>query len=62
MAEASILGRDERVELIDGEIIDMTPIGSAHAGKTNRLDRLVARAAADGLALVSVQSPLRLDA
>ena len=40
----------------------MTPIGSAHAGKTNRLNRLFARAAADGLALISVQSPLRLDA
>jgi Uma2 family endonuclease len=40
----------------------MTPIGAAHAGKTNRLNRLFARAAADGLALVSVQSPLGLDA
>ena len=40
----------------------MTPIGSVHAGKTNRLNRLFARAAADGLALVSMQSPLRLDA
>ena len=38
----------------------MTPIGSVHAGKTNRLNRFFARAAADGL--VSVQSPLRLDA
>jgi Uma2 family endonuclease len=62
MAEAGILAQDDRVELIGGEIFDMTPIGSAHAGKTNRLNRLFARAAADGLALVSVQSPLRLDA
>ena len=62
MAEAGILTQDDRVELIGGEIFDMTPIGSAHAGKTNRLNRLFARAAADGLALVSVQSPLRLDA
>jgi len=61
MAEVGILTRDDRVELIDGEIIDMTPIGSAHAGKTNRLSRLVARAVAEGFALVSVQSPLRLD-
>lgn len=62
MAEAGILTQDDRVELIGGEIFDMTPIGSAHAGKTNRLNRLFARAAADGIALVSVQSPLRLDA
>lgn len=62
MAEAGILTANDRVELIGGEIFDMTPIGSAHAGKTNRLNRIFARAAADGLVLVSVQSPLRLDA
>ena len=37
----------------------MTPIGSAHAGKTDRLNRLFARAAADGLVLVRVQGPLQ---
>jgi Uma2 family endonuclease len=62
MAEAGILTQNDRVELIGGEIFDMVPIGSAHAGKTNRVNHLFARAAADGLALVSVQSPLRLDA
>ena len=62
MAEAGILTPNDHVELIGGDIVDMTPIGSAHAGKTNRLNRLFARAAADGLALVSVQGPLRLDA
>jgi Uma2 family endonuclease len=62
MAEAGILTQNDRVELIGGEIFDMAPIGSAHAGKTDRLNRLFARAAADGLALVSVQRPLRLDA
>ena len=62
MAEAGILTQDDHVELIGGEIFDMAPIGSTHAGKTNRLIRLFARAAADGLALVSVQGPLGLDA
>ena len=62
MAEAGILTHNDHVELIGGEIFDMAPIGSTHAGKTNRLNRLFTRAAADGFALVSVQGPLRLDA
>jgi Uma2 family endonuclease len=62
MAEVGILTQNDHVELIGGEIIDMVPIGSTHAGKTDRLNRLFARAAADGLVLVRVQGPLRLDA
>jgi len=62
MAEAGILIDPHRVELIDGEIFDMPAIGSPHAAVTNRLARLFARALRDEVALVSVQSPLRLDA
>jgi Uma2 family endonuclease len=62
MAEAGILTDPRRVELIDGEIIDLNAIGSPHAAITNRLNRAFARAAAEGLVLVSVQNPLRLDA
>jgi len=61
MAEAGILKYEDRVELIEGEIIDMTPIGSGHAGKTNRFAFVFARAAMEGLAVVSIQNPLRLD-
>lgn len=61
MAEAGILTRAHRVELIDGEIIDLNAIGSPHAAVTNRLARLLNRTVADATALVSVQSPLRLD-
>jgi Uma2 family endonuclease len=62
MAEAGILPNAHRIELIDGEIFDMPAIGSPHAAVTNRLNRHFARAVADGLTLVSVQNPLRLDA
>jgi len=62
MAEAGILSHPQRVELIDGDIFDMNPIGSRHAAVTRRLERQFARAVADGIALVSVQNPLRLDA
>ena len=62
MAEAGILSDPHRVELIDGEIIDMAAIGSPHAAVTNKLVRCFAQAAADGLMLMSVQNPLRLDA
>lgn len=62
MAETGILGPEDRVELIEGEIVDMAPIGSAHAGTVNRLARLAAKAMAEGNVLVSMQNPLRLDA
>jgi Uma2 family endonuclease len=62
MAEAGILTDRHRVELIDGDIIDMAAIGSPHAEVTNRLARLFARALRDEAALVNIQSPLRLDA
>jgi len=62
MAEAGILTRADRVELIDGEIIDLPPIGSPHAAIARRLNRLFARAAAEEIVLVSQRNPLRLDA
>lgn len=62
MAETGILGLDDRVELIEGEVVDMAPIASAHAGTTDVLTGLVARAVADGLVVLRVQGPLRLDA
>ena len=60
LGEAGVFTEDDRVELIDGEIRDMAPIGQPHAWIVNRLTwRLVTRLA--GRAWVSVQNPLRLD-
>ncbi len=57
MGQAGILSEDDRVELIDGEIIVMTPIGSPHAGKVNRLNHLFAPRLR-GRAIVTVQNPI----
>lgn len=59
MAESGALTADARMELIEGEIIDMAPIGSKHAAVVKRLDRALQRAVGDR-ALVSVQDPIRL--
>jgi hypothetical protein len=55
MGEAGIFTEDDRVELIDGEIVTMTPIGSAPGGCVNRLNRLMVLAARDR-AVVTVQN------
>lgn len=59
MGQSGILGEDERVELIEGEIIEMTPIGSPHASHVTRLSRKLTLHAGES-ALVAVQNPVRL--
>lgn len=59
MGEAGIFMEDDRVELIDGEMVDMAPIGSRHASVVKRLTNLLATLA-QGRAIVSAQDPLRL--
>ncbi len=60
MGDAGLFGEDARVELLDGEVIEMAPIGSAHNGCVIALNNLLAEAVA-GRALISVQGPVRLD-
>jgi Uma2 family endonuclease len=60
MAETGVLKAGARVELVDGEIIDMSPIGPFHGGVVNRLNALL-NANAKGRYLVAVQNPLHLD-
>jgi Uma2 family endonuclease len=60
MGRAGVLTRDDRVELIDGLIISMSPIGDAHVDCVNRLTRsFILRT--DPKAIVSVQNPIRLN-
>jgi hypothetical protein len=61
MGEAGIFRADERVELIDGEVIDMAPIGRDHARTVGFLAKRLERAVGDS-ALVFVQNPLWLTA
>jgi Uma2 family endonuclease len=59
MAEVGLLAPDARVELIEGEIIDMAPIGSRHASAVDWLARRFIEAVGES-AIVRVQGPIRL--
>jgi Uma2 family endonuclease len=59
MAEAGILSEDDRVELIEGEVLSMAPIGDRHAGTVDFLAESFLRHLG-GRAQVRVQSPIRL--
>lgn len=60
MARAGILSEDDRVELINGEIIAMTPIGPRHNAAVDRAVRALVAAVGDQ-AIVRVQGSVRLD-
>ena len=59
MLQAGILSEDDRVELIDGEIVEMAPIGPRHASQVDFLARLLWQRVG-GRAIVRVQNPIRL--
>ena len=60
MAEAGILKEEERVELIDGVIVTMSPMGNPHRATVNRLTRMMV-VAVGTRAIVQVQCPITLD-
>ena len=60
MGEVGILDEDDRVELIQGEIVIMAPLGSRHAGCVKRLNRIFGSRLGQR-ALIAVQDPLELD-
>ena len=59
MGEAGIIHEDDRVELIEGMLIDMAPIGSDHAGQVIQLNVILTRLLS-GKAFISPQNPIRL--
>ncbi len=60
MSEVGLLAPDARVELIDGEVIDMAPIGSRHGAVVAALTKLLVNAVGDRATLIA-QQPVRLD-
>ncbi len=60
MGEVGIFHEDDRVELIDGEIVEMSPIGPVHNATVARINKTFELRFGD-VALVWVQSSLRLD-
>jgi Uma2 family endonuclease len=60
MGRSGILREDDRVELIEGEIVLMSPIGRRHAACVKRLLHLLVQALGKR-AVVGVQDPVRLD-
>lgn len=59
MAQAEVFGEEDRVELVEGEVFEMTPIGSRHAGCVNRLTHWLVTGVRDR-AVVAVQNPIQV--
>lgn len=60
MGAVGIFSEDDRVELFEGEILQMSPIGSRHAACVKRVNREFNKHLTDN-AIVSVQDPILLD-
>lgn len=60
MAEVNLWGEDSRLELLWGEIVEMSPINVPHALCVNRINMLLSAKLA-GRAIVSIQNPIQLD-
>ncbi|MDH3292605.1 MAG: Uma2 family endonuclease [Gemmatimonadota bacterium] len=59
LAELGILHEDDRVELLNGQVIVMGPIGPRHAGCVDALNRLLSRLVGD-FGIVRVRNPVVL--
>ena len=59
MIEVGLLGKDDHVELIDGEIFEMSPIGPRHAACVDRLNTFLHALSFQWI--IRVQSPIQID-
>ncbi len=59
MGETGLLAEGLRTELLDGEILEMSPINSLHAGTVKRINRLLSQLFGRK-AIISIQDPLAL--
>jgi Uma2 family endonuclease len=60
MAQAGVLSEDDSVELIEGEVVEMSPIGSTHQGCVDELSSLITERLG-GSVIVRVQGPIHID-
>lgn len=60
LAKVGILDEDDRVELLAGDIVEMTPISTDHAGCVNALTTIFT-GRLGGRVVAAVQNPVRLD-
>jgi Uma2 family endonuclease len=59
LGRRGVYGEDDRVELINGEVVAMSPVGGKHVEVLNLLTRVASRQVGDEY-LVQVQSPIRI--
>ncbi len=60
MVDHGILLSDQRIELINGEIIDMSPINLPHANSVTKLDRFFSKHLSQDDYIIRVQNPILL--
>lgn len=60
MIEAGVFKEDDRFELLEGEIYEMSPLGSRHVAAVNRLNEIMSEQLR-GSVLISVQNPVELN-
>ena len=59
MMEAGILTENDRVELINGQILEMSPVGKKHVAAVNRISNILMQLLGNAV-IISVQNPIKI--